>query len=383
VSGSDSSPSTLTKDDIRRYRENIRDEVDGAALYRALADAEEDERLSGIYRRLAETEDRHRAVWEEHLRTAGADVPAFKPSRRVRMLGWLARRFGADSIAPIAMRMEANAYTMYDNQPEAVARGLPRDERSHARIFREIARTGFGREVPPIARIEGRHRAVSGNAIRAAILGANDGLVSNLSLVMGMAGANPGSNVVLVTGLAGLVAGALSMALGEWISVQNSHEYFRHELQVERDELDVMPEEEMEELVLIYQAKGFTEHEARALADRVFENREEALHTLAREELGMGEELGGNPWIAALVSFLTFGTGAAMPVIPWFVFDGFLAVVGSLVLAGLALLFTGALITFYTARNIWFSAGRMLLFGMACAAITFGIGLLIGMAADI
>jgi vacuolar iron transporter family protein len=374
---------SLSSDDIKRYRANIRDETDGAALYRALADTEEDEHLAEVYRRLADTEDRHRSIWEGRLREVGSEVPAYKPSFRVRALGWIARRLGASAVAPIASRMEANAYAMYDNQPEAIEHGLPRDERSHARLFREISRAGVGREVPAIARIEGRHRAASGNAIRAAVLGANDGLVSNLSLVMGMAGANPGSDVVLVTGVAGLIAGALSMALGEWISVQNSAEYFRHQLKVERDEMDVMPEEEKEELTLIYQAKGFSEGEARELADRVFRDHDEALATLAREELGLGDELGGNPWTAAIVSFMTFGFGALMPVLPWFFFDNGAAVVGSLVLAGLALLATGALITFFTARNVWFSAGRMLLFGMACAAVTFGIGTAIGVGFDL
>ncbi len=370
-------------DDIERYKNNIRDEVDGAALYRALAEAEEDEHLAEVYRRLADTEDRHRALWVEHLEAAGVTPPKYTPSRRVRLLGWTARRFGAGVVAPIATRMEANAYTMYDDQPEAQAHNLPRDERSHARLFREISSGGVGSTVPPIARIEGRHRAASGNALRAAVLGMNDGLVSNLGLVMGMAGANPGPNVVLGAGLAGLIAGALSMALGEWISVQNSREYFRHQLQVERDELDVMPDEEKEELTLIYQAKGFSLEEARAMAERVFTDHEEALNTLAREELGIGDELGGNPWTAALVSLIMVSIGASMPVIPWFFLEGWPAVGGSLIFAGFALAVSGALITFYTARNVWFSAARMMLFGLGTAAVTYGIGTLIGAGAGI
>lgn len=373
----------LSRDDIRRYAANIRDEIDGAALYRSLADAEEDEYLAEVYRRLAESEDRHRAIWEERLRAAGHDVPVFMPSIRIRALGWVARRFGASVVTPIATRMETGAYAMYDNQPEAQQHGLPRDERSHARLFREISRGGVGDKTPPIARMEGRHPAASGNAIRAAVMGANDGLVSNLSLVMGMAGASPGSDIVLLTGIAGLIAGALSMALGEWISVQNSVEYLRNQLKVEREELEVMPEEEKEELVLIYQAKGYSEAQARELADEVFEDNERALATLAHEELGLSEEFDSSPWTAAIVSFLTFAAGAIMPVLPWFFLESNAAVIGSIVLAGLALLTAGALITFYTGRNVWFSAGRMLLFGMACAAVTYGIGTAIGVGTDI
>lgn len=211
--------------DIKRYRENLRDEVDGAALYRLLADAEKDPHLKTVYERLAVSEDRHTALWERKLREAGAEVPRFKPSFRVKIIGWLARRFGTEAVSPIVTRMEMAATGMYDTQPEAVAEHLPADERSHARLFREISSgSRAGRVSVDIARVEGRHRAANGNALRAAVLGANDGLVSNLSLVMGVAGADPGRDLVVLSGVAGLLAGSLSMALGEWISVRSSTE---------------------------------------------------------------------------------------------------------------------------------------------------------------
>jgi VIT1/CCC1 family predicted Fe2+/Mn2+ transporter len=375
---------TATPADIERYRRNLRDEVDGIALYRALAEAENDPHLREVFLRLAASEERHRNLWEQKLREAGAEVPAYRPSFRVRVLGWLARRFGTAAVSPIVARMEASAYTMYDNQPEAIAADLPRDERSHARLFRELARSTRGRPIEvDIARLEGRHRGGTGNALRAAVLGANDGLVSNLSLVMGVAGANPGRSVVLLAGISGLLAGALSMALGEWISVRSSAEAFSRQLEIERDELALMPDEELEELVLIYRAKGLDEEEARATATRILANREKALDTLAREELGMSEEEAGNAWVAAITSFLTFSAGAIIPVLPWLIVGGVAGVAASAAASALGLFGVGAAITLYTGRGVLFSGSRMLGFGLAASAITFGIGRLIGVSTGI
>lgn len=371
---------TLSSADVKKLRSYIKDETDGAALYRRLADAEANPDLAEVYRKLAATEDRHRHFWEQKLQAAGVSVPKYSPSFRTRVLGWVARRFGTNLVAPLASQMESKAYGMYDQQPEAVAAGLPRDERSHARVFREISRAGI--TGVDIASVEGRHSGASGNAIRAAVLGANDGLVSNLSLVMGVAGADPGGNIVLVTGVAGLLAGALSMALGEWISVQNSAEYFQRQIQIERDELAEMPEEEKEELVLIYRSRGLDQATAQEMADRAFDDHHLALQTLAREELGLGGDEGGNPWTAAIVSFLTFSFGAIMPVIPWLFVEGFVGIAGSLVLSGLGLVLVGLATTFFTGRGAWFSAGRMLLFGLTAAAITFGIGSLLGVSVE-
>jgi VIT1/CCC1 family predicted Fe2+/Mn2+ transporter len=304
---------------------------------------------------------------------------------RVRLLGFLARRFGTSAVAPIVTRLEQSATTMYDDQPEAVEHGLPRDERSHARLFREIGAARPGRRGGPvdIARIEGRHRGASGNAVRAAVLGANDGLVSNLSLVMGVAGADPGRDVVLLAGIAGLVAGSLSMALGEWISVRSSAEYFENQIAIEREELAEMPEEEEEELTLIYQAKGLSEAEARMTAKRILSNPDTALETLAREELGITEEESGSPWVAAIVSFLMFGAGALLPVLPWFFVGGATGIGTSIAFSALGLFLLGALITFFTGRTVLRSGLRMLGFGMAAAAISYGIGSLIGVSTDI
>lgn len=370
--------------DIKRYRSNLREEVDGAALYRLLARAENDPHLCAVYERLAESEDRHVELWERKLREAGAEVPSFRPSFRVKFIGWLARRLGTAAVSPIVTRMEVAATGMYDDQPEAVEANLPADERSHARLFREISSgSRGGRAQVDIARIEGRHRAANGNALRAAVLGANDGLVSNLSLVMGVAGADPGRDVVLLSGIAGLLAGSLSMALGEWISVRSSTEALERQLAIEKEELENMPEEEEAELTLIYQAKGLSEADARATAKRIISNPEIALSTLAREELGMTGDDSGSAWVAAVTSFLTFSIGAILPVLPWLVFSGYAGVAASAAASGVGLFLVGTIITLYTGRSVLFSGMRMLGFGLAAAAITFGIGKLIGVSTGV
>jgi vacuolar iron transporter family protein len=375
---------TYSREDIKRYRSNFKDEVDGIAMYRLLAEAEQDPHLKELYLRLATNEGRHLDVWRRKLEEAGASIPPEKPSLRVKFLGFIARRFGTGTVAPIVTQMEMGATTMYDNQPEAVAEGLPEDERSHARLFREIGRSSRGR-VPSvdIARVEGRHRGVTGNALRAAVLGANDGLVSNLGLVMGVAGANPGREVVILTGVAGLLAGSLSMALGEWISVRSSAEAFERQISIEREELALMPEEEEEELTLIYQAKGLSREDAAMTASRIIANHATALDTLAREELGMSEEEAGNPWVAAVASFLMFAIGAVLPVLPWLFVGNGLAVGLSAAFSAVGLFTFGAAITLFTGRSVLYSGSRMLVFGMTMALVTFIIGSLIGAAAGI
>ena len=368
--------------DIKRYKANLKDETNGAALYRLLADAEDDANLKEVFERLAQSEDRHLALWQEKIREAGGTVPNYKPSFKVRLLGWIARRFGTGAVSPIVTRMELSATTMYDNQPEAVEANLPADERSHARLFREISgEPGTG--AADIARLEGRHTGASGNALRAAVLGANDGLVSNLSLVMGVAGAGPARELVLLSGVAGWLAGALSMALGEWISVRSSTEAFERQVAVEREELELMPDEELEELTLIYRAKGLGESEARRAAQQVFENKDHALQTLTREELGISADDSGDAWVAAITSFLTFSVGAILPVIPWIFVSGVVGVTASAAASGLGLFLTGAIITFYTGRGVLFSGMRMLGFGLAAAVVTFSIGRLIGVSTGI
>jgi VIT1/CCC1 family predicted Fe2+/Mn2+ transporter len=364
---------------VQRYLENLKSEREGAALYDAVASAEKNPKLAEVYRRLAATERRHAEIWADKLRSAGVEAPAFNPSGRTRLLGALARRWGVQLVLPSIVTLEQADRNKYDGQVEARAAGLPADEHSHARLLQHIQRSGGGILGSDLARLEGRHRTVGGNALRAAVLGANDGLVSNLALVMGVAGAGLAGRTILITGFAGLLAGSFSMALGEWLSVQSSRELSEQQLRTEASELEASPEEEAKELALIYQARGMDEKEAEAMAQQIITSPETALDVMAREELGIDPaELGGSPWVAAFTSFVLFALGAAIPVIPFLVADGQSAVVASLVLSALGLFGLGAGVTLFTGQPVLRSGLRQVLFGIAAAGATYGIGRLIG-----
>ncbi len=232
-----------------------------------------------------------------------------------------------------------------------------------------------------LARLEGRHRAVGGNALRAAVLGANDGLVSVLSLVMGVAGAHSSNKAILVAGLAGTLAGACAMAMGEWLSVQSARELYQNQIAIESKELETLPEEEKQELALIYQAKGLDAESARSLADKLLSDKASALDTLAREELGINpEELGGSAWEAALTSFLLFALGGILPIIPYFFITGWQGIFASAGMGAIGLFALGAASSMLTGTRFWKSSIRQVVIGLAAAAVTFGIGRLVGSA---
>jgi VIT1/CCC1 family predicted Fe2+/Mn2+ transporter len=375
------SPGPATKADLARFRENLQGEVDAIALYSVLAERESSDTLKEFYTRMVATETVHANVWRKQLEAAGVDTARVGPGWRARVLMFIARHFGPSLVVPTIAEREGSDQAMYDDQPEALST-MPGDERSHARLFRELA-AGKGMEGGAIARIEGRHRGSGGNQLRAAVLGANDGLVSNLSISMGVAGASEASgSAVLIAGLAGMLAGALSMAIGEWLSVQSARELFAHQVKVEREELLNVPEEEEEELVLIYQAKGLSAEQARLMAKSITGGElSQAVDTLAREELGIDpDELGGSAWVAAITSFFLFGVGAIVPVLPFIFAGGTPAVVASVVLSAAALFAVGAGITVITGSSVLRTGGRQVLLGMAAAAITFGLGALVGRA---
>ncbi|HKJ96036.1 MAG TPA: VIT1/CCC1 family protein [Gammaproteobacteria bacterium] len=367
--------------DLRRLRENLQGEIDSAALYDTLADVEASEQLSEVYRRMARIEEHHARFWEAQIRRRGARVPRLRPSWRSRALARLAHWFGAGFVLPTVVGMEATDGQSYSQQPESRDSTLPMEEHSHRRMLNAIMGVGRGMEGSTIAQAEGRHHGVGGNALRAAVLGANDGLVSNLSLVMGVAGAAVGSSTVLLTGLAGLIAGAVSMAMGEWLSVKSSRELYEQQIQVEAEELAEMPEEEQQELALIYQAKGLPKDQAEAFAARIIADRDNALDTLAREELGIDpDELGGSAWSAAATSFFLFAGGAFLPVFPFLFLTGWHATAVSVAASAVGLFGIGAAITLLTGRSVLFSGVRQLIFGLGAAAVTYGIGWMLGVA---
>jgi VIT1/CCC1 family predicted Fe2+/Mn2+ transporter len=366
-------------DDVQRYLKNRQKEIDGAALYSALAETEKQPQMAEIYRRLAESEEKHAAGWEKKLQKLQVSIPPRKPTWRAATMIWLAKRFGPQFVLPTITNNEKADSRAYDGQPDAEAREFSGDEKSHARLLSMAARSSGGLPGGTVAQLEGRHKATGGNALRAAVLGANDGLVSILSLTMGVAGATNSRPDILIAGLAGVLAGAGSMALGEWLSVQSSRELYEHQIKIEAEEIATNPAEEQEELALIYQSKGLPEDRARELASHMMADKGSILDTLAREELGIDpEELGGSAYEAAFTSFFLFAFGALFPMIAYFFWSGTLAIIMSLIISAIGLFIIGAAITLMTGRSVWFSGTRQVLVGIAAAALTYGIGKLIG-----
>ncbi len=365
--------------DIPMLRKYLQGEVDAACIYASLARAETEPGVREVFQRLSASETQHAAFWQARLARAGMEVAKPKPSWRARVLAWTARCFGPASILPYLARIEMTESQVYDGEPDAVAAGMSADEHGHARIVQAAAIAAGGLSGKTLAVIEGRRRGGNGNALRAAVLGANDGLVSNLSLVMGVVGARVDEPTILLTGIAGLVAGACSMAMGEWLSVSSAREMAKRAIAAEKAAIDESPEMEKQDLVVIYQSKGLDALSARRLADQLFQSPEDALDSMSREKLGIDpSEPGGSPWSAAAVSFGLFALGAGFPVLPFFPLHGAAAFAASFALSTLALLGIGAATSLFTGRKMTFSALRQLAIGLAAALVTFGLGHLIG-----
>jgi VIT1/CCC1 family predicted Fe2+/Mn2+ transporter len=370
----------MPTDDIKRYRANLRDELNGAALYRALADAERDSTRKDLFLQLAQAEASHAQIWRDKLAKAGVTEPPFRLDWRTRLLGALARWRGPAFVLPTIAAAEVSDRNKYADQPDAQA--IADEERGHAAVVETLAgESAHGAVVTgaDIGRAEPWHRAASGNNLRAAVLGANDGLVSNFCLVMGVAGAGTSNPAILLTGLAGLIAGACSMALGEWLSVTNARELAMTQLAREAEEIEQTPQAEQHERALIYQAKGIAKQEARRLAAQIMKDKKGALDTLAREELGIDPaELGGNPWTAAGTSFVLFAVGAVVPILPFLLMQGRAVIPFTVAASAVALAAIGMLTSLFNGRGAWYSAARQVAFGCAAAAITFGAGAVLG-----
>jgi len=360
--------------DVARYQQNYLVEMEGIALYRSMAAAEKDEKRAAIFEKLAENEERHAQRWARLIQSAGGVVPPHRPTARVRMLAWMARRFGTRRLLPIISSLEARDEAGYMSQPEAA--GLPAEERAHSRTLRAMEGGLSSQEA--IIGVERWHVTSRGGSLRAAVFGINDGLLSNFSLVMGFAGAEAKPEYILLAGVAGLLAGSFSMAAGEYVSMSAQREVFEQQIAMEKQELEMSPKEEEEELSLIYQAKGVPEKEAAQLARRIIQNPKTAIDTLAREELGLDPSELGSPWNAAMSSFLAFVIGAFVPVAPYLLTSGVVAWTASASLSCFALFGVGALLSIFTARGPLVSGARMLLIGLIVSAITYSVGWLLG-----
>lgn len=362
---------------VKRWRDLLAGERDAAILYGRLAAAESGERKA-IFEELAAVEQRHAAHWEQKLRDASQAVPPpGRPSLRTRLLASAAARMSPGTVLPLIERAERADASVYDADPDA-APGMAADEHGHARTIAKLIEGGRPSPREQIARRERWHRGDRSGALRAGVFGVSDGLVSNTALVMGVAGSGTSHTVILLTGVAGLLAGSFSMAAGEYVSMASQREMYQREIALEAQELQEKPEEEREELVLLYRAKGLPRSDAMRLADRIMADREVALDTLTREELGLDPGQLGSPLTAAVSSMLTFALGALVVILPYFFGSGTAALITAIVLAAAALVGVGAGIGLLNGRSAVRSGLRQLLLGGTAALVTFGIGHLIG-----
>jgi VIT1/CCC1 family predicted Fe2+/Mn2+ transporter len=358
---------------------NIQTEIDACYLYQKLAEQESDPIIADVYKKMSAIEKGHAEAFARRMNMSTENL--IQPSWRAQTLNLIGKIFGYDFVLGSLMDTEKSISGAIISTKKRNQLEITGAESNHVKILQAILKKEGKVTGAQISKFERQHRTVGGNAIRAAVLGGNDGLVSNFSLVMGVAGATAGQTGVLLAGLAGLLAGALSMALGEWISVKSSLELYENQMQLEMEELESNPEGEMQELALIYMAKGISEKEANQMAAEIMQDKSTAHQILVKEELGINaEELKGSAIEAALYSFFLFSIGAIIPVLPFFFTKGLHAIITSVVLSAIGLFLIGAAITLFTGKNVWFSGFRQVLFGLAAAAVTFFIGHLIGVA---
>jgi VIT1/CCC1 family predicted Fe2+/Mn2+ transporter len=357
---------------------NIQTEIDASYLYNVLAAHEEDPNVAEIFRQMSDIEKSHALAFMAKHHIPSEPFPS--PSGRAKMLQFIGKVMGYDYILGVLMDTEKSlSNTIVNTRKKLKPDSSSISDTAHVTILKNLLDNQTKVSGSNLARFEKRHRSVGGNALRAAVLGGNDGLVSNFSLVMGIAGATSGNDEVLLAGMAGLLAGALSMALGEWISVKSSQELYENQMNLEMEELEVNPAGEEKEIALIYMSKGIPESQAREMAAEIIKDKSKAHEILVKEELGINsEELKGSAMEAAITSFLLFSVGAIIPVFPFFFLSGFNAVILSTVVSSIGLFIIGAAITLFTGKSIWFSGMRQVVFGLTAAAITYGIGSLIG-----
>jgi len=323
--------------------EHFFEELQSAYLYDVMSKAERGGARSMLFNRLAHEARSQAEIWKSKLAAEGISVAEadFIPSLRARLVARLITVLGPRSIMPVLASMKVRGISVYQSSVHGDEKRL--------------------------------HRAInSGGNLRAAVFGLNDGLVSNASLVLGVVGAGADSPVILVSGAAGLMAGAFSMAAGEYVSVRTQRELYEYQIGLEREELKTYPEEEAQELALIYEAKGFSAQEAEAMSKKIIADPEKALDTLAREELGLNPQDLGSPWRAALYSFVSFAVGATIPLIPVILSSEPLK--GTIVSSAFSLFVVGLAMSLFTGRGALWSGLRMLLIGLLAGAVTYGMG---------
>jgi VIT1/CCC1 family predicted Fe2+/Mn2+ transporter len=335
-------------------RESWFHERQSAWLYRQVAAIETDPPKVKLFESLAVAAEEQAETWAR-LARLGPAAGSFRPSTRARVTAALVRRFGVKPMRAVLVALKLRGLSVYDS-PAMDGHAMP----------------------TRVEQVGARHRGGGGN-LRAAVFGVNDGLVSNASLIMGVAGAGVAPGGVLTTGIAGLLAGALSMAAGEYVSVRSQREMYEYQIGLEREELAEYPDEEAEELALIYAARGMDIERARHVARDLLKDPEHALDTLAREELGLNPGDLGSPWGAASSSFVAFAAGAIVPLLPFIISSGGAGAMRVAIFLTAATLFgVGMALSLFTGRNAVTGGLRMVAIGGGAGLITWFIGRLIG-----
>jgi len=360
--------------DLDTFHHHWQDEADAAYLYRLLSNAEPDAKKKDLYRRLSEVEDKHVEVWASLMRQHGRDPGRFSPSARTRLLALLGKVFGPAFLLPMLLAEEGREVRGYLDMHRRTVRGAPgsnesltlaRESAEHATTLNEISgKTG-----------EPWHRASSGGFLRNVVYGFNDGLTANFGLVAGVIGASPESahHTVIVAGVAGLIADALSMGSSGFLAAKSEQEVYANEIAMERDEIALMPEVERDELALIYETKGMSAESAHALATEVMANPERMLEEQVQEELGIGDPH-MSPLREGWVTGLATAIGAFIPVFPFLVWSGTTAVIVSFAISMLSHWLVGAARSVFTGRSVFRSGLDMFVVGLGVAVVGYIVG---------
>ena len=331
-----------------------RHEKESAWLYRIVAEVERDRAKSQLFLKLATAAEEQADKWRE----SHPGDHQFLPSTRAKIVAALVRSLGPRAVRPVLAAMKLRGLSVYTSSQSA------------------------GHEMPTsIAQVGERHRGFGGGNLRAAVFGVNDGLVSNAALLFGVAATGASNEAVTMTGIAGLLAGALSMGAGEYISVRSQREMYEYQIALEREELAEYPDEEAEELALIYNARGMELDRARTVARELLSNPEHALDVLSREELGLNPDELGSPWGAAVSSFASFAVGAALPLLPFLLRAAHnSALIATIVITAVALFGVGMLMSLFSGRNAWGNGLRMVVIGGGAGLLAFAVGRMLGVA---
>jgi vacuolar iron transporter family protein len=380
---------TPKKEAIEVVLKNWRAEVETARVYRDLAERESDEKRQAILIRMAEAEERHAHRWEQKLCDMGQPIPTLADTLWTRLQRRFTRSFGTDiAIRRMEAAEEKHEREFSAQRERALAdehdvqeflRTSALEEKAHARALNAMAGPVNPKTVLDTILKRERWHGRGGSWVADAIYGVNDGLGAVFGIVSGVAGAtNNQQHYVLISGLAGMIASALSMGAGAYLAGKSEGEVYEAEIAREKAEVEENPEEEIEEMALFYQLQGFSAEESQKMAERLAENPEQLVQAMAQSELGLSEHRFPNPWKSAVSASLSTAVGAFIPIVPFFFMSGLPAVIVAFVVSIVAHFAVGAVKSLITIRSWWASGFEMTLVGVIEAVVTYGLGLAFG-----